>query len=140
MEKHFWIRKEPHGALNTILVQKVSIDTPTDTHKVYERLLLQSSRHVLRFLEAAEQRATLCVSKRTLVFGKAPSEKQRGSIISWSWLIQRQWRKEKREGGGVRRWGEWIWGSARVFSLGFVVYKQTWRKQSSEECKGREKG
>lgn len=25
----------------------------------------------------------------------------------------------------------------RVRSLGCVVYKQTWRKQSSEECEGR---
>lgn len=29
---------------------------------------------------------------------------------------------------------------ARVLSLGCVVYKQTWRKQSSEECEGRGEG
>ena len=29
---------------------------------------------------------------------------------------------------------------ARVFSLGCVVYKQTWRKQSSEECERRGAG
>lgn len=29
---------------------------------------------------------------------------------------------------------------ARVLSLGCVVYKQTWRKQSGEECEGRGEG
>ena len=44
------------------------------------------------------------------------------------------------EGGGGERGGgggggrEGYWG--RVLSLGCVVYKQTWRKQSSEECEG----
>lgn len=76
-----------------------------------------------------KRRGTLCSSESR--------RRVEGSIISRSWLIQRQWWKEKRGAGGGRRGSR---GSARVFSLGCVVYKQTWGKQSGEECEGREKG
>lgn len=46
-------------------------------------------------------------------------EKERGSIISRSWLIQRQWRKEKREGvgGGGGESGCGGVGGVRGYSL-----------------------
>lgn len=104
---------------------------PHPPRTVYNPPPPQTDRHALCF---EEQKGTLCVSKfcqRRLVL-KKPQREKGGSIISQSWLIQRHWRKEKKMGGGVSR--------ARVFSLGCVVYKQTWRKQSSEECDGRGKG
>lgn len=110
---------------NTCLKWYFNKDTPgKQTHMYRQYINPPTDRQACTAVVKSEAERYLVSWQRRLVLKKPKRRKEKGSIISQGWLIQRHWRKEKnngeRRGGGGSR--------VRAFSLGCVVYKQTWRK------------
>lgn len=103
-----------------IIPQRHSRKTNTHVQAVYKP---PTDRQACTTVVRGEAERYLVSWQRRLVLKKPQRRKEKGSIISQGWLIQRHWRKETNNGERRREVSR-----VRAFSLGCVVYKQTWRK------------